>query len=178
MPKKSRTPRRKRLSRQGRLNSAVEWVEKYNGKNIIAGYAKWFGVDKICAIKELKSIGVVFPENLVNQIIASHKSRLKQKRIIQQWFYDSVSIYNKLVCHFTQIYTKYEKIAIREANEDNTKEYLLAKLLKNNKEFPLNFRKMRDLKIDTFAEDYCRTPYCVIADIIKDFVANVKSCVK
>ena len=84
MPKKSLPPRRKRMSRQGRLNSAVEWVEKYNGKNIIAGYAKWFGVDKICAIKELKSIGVVFPENLVNQIIASHKSRLKQKRIIQE----------------------------------------------------------------------------------------------
>jgi hypothetical protein len=78
------TPKRKRLSKQARLNSAVDWIKKYDGKNIIAGYAKWFGVDKICAINELKSIGVIFPEDLVDQIIASHKLRLKQKSIIRE----------------------------------------------------------------------------------------------
>jgi hypothetical protein len=72
------------MSRQARLKSAITWIEKYEGKNIIKEYAKWFGVDKICAIKELKSIGVVFSEDLANQIIASHKLRLKQKRIIRE----------------------------------------------------------------------------------------------
>jgi hypothetical protein len=84
MPKKSMSSKRKRLSKQARLNSALDWIKKYDGKNIIAGYAKWFGVDKICAINELKSIGVVFPEDLVNQVIASHKLRLKQKSIIRE----------------------------------------------------------------------------------------------
>ena len=84
MPKKNMTPKRKRLSKHARLNSAANWIKKYNGKNIIAGYAKWFGVDKICAINELKSIGLVFPEDLINQIIASHKLRIKQKSIIRE----------------------------------------------------------------------------------------------
>ena len=84
MPKKNMTPRRKRLSKHARLNSAANWIKKYHGKNIIAGYAKWFGVDKICAINELKSIGLVFPEDLINQIIASHKLRIKQKSIIRE----------------------------------------------------------------------------------------------
>lgn len=77
-------PKRKRLKKQARLNSAMSWIEKYDGNNIIAGYAKWFGVDKISAINELKAIGVVIPDSLENQIIASHKDRLEKKRIIQE----------------------------------------------------------------------------------------------
>jgi hypothetical protein len=77
-------PKRKRLKKQARLNLAMSWIEKYDGNNIIAGYAKWFGVDKICAINELKAIGVVIPDSLENQIIASLKDRLEKKRIIQE----------------------------------------------------------------------------------------------
>ena len=84
MPKKSATPKRKRMTKQARLNSGVDWVKRYDGKNIIAGYAKWFGVDKICAINELQSIGVVFPAGLADQIIASHKLRIKQRGIIRE----------------------------------------------------------------------------------------------
>ena len=84
MPKKSNIPKRKRLTKQARLNSAKNWTKEYNGKNIITGYTKWFGVDKICAINELKTIGVLIPESLENQIIASHKSRIEQKRIIRE----------------------------------------------------------------------------------------------
>jgi len=80
MIKNSHTPKRKRLTKQARLNSAISWIKEYNGKNIITGYAKWFGVDKICAINELKTIGALIPESLENQIIASHKSRIEQKR--------------------------------------------------------------------------------------------------
>jgi len=73
------TPKRKRLKKPERLNVAKSWIKTYNGKRIISGYAKWFGVDKICAINELKSIGVVIPEILEKQIINSHQLLLEQK---------------------------------------------------------------------------------------------------
>ncbi|MDO9615269.1 MAG: hypothetical protein Q7J86_12200 [Bacteroidota bacterium] len=72
-------PKRKRLKKPERLNVAKSWIKTYNGKRIISGYAKWFGVDKICAVNELKSIGVVIPEILEKQIINSHQLLLEQK---------------------------------------------------------------------------------------------------
>ena len=57
---KPRGPRRKRTSRAGRLQSArsSDWVANYSGKNIVRGYRKWFGVDLLCAVVELRELGV------------------------------------------------------------------------------------------------------------------------
>ena len=76
----SNTPKRKRLKKPERLNVAKSWIKTYNGKSIVSGYAKWFGVDKICAVNELKSIGAVSPEMLEKQIIKSHQLLLEQKK--------------------------------------------------------------------------------------------------
>jgi hypothetical protein len=76
--RKSNTPRRKRFKRPARLKSARNWIKEYNGKNIVKGYARWFGVDLMCAIRELKIMGVIIPEALENQIIASYKQRIEQ----------------------------------------------------------------------------------------------------
>lgn len=48
------------MTRQGRLESAkaTRWVEKYEGKNLIKGCAKWFAVDLLCAVAELRMLGV------------------------------------------------------------------------------------------------------------------------
>ncbi|MEI6166519.1 MAG: hypothetical protein WCS52_04935 [bacterium] len=56
----SHCPRRKHMSREARLQSAksVRWVETYKGKNVIRGYCKWYGVDPLCAVIELRSLGV------------------------------------------------------------------------------------------------------------------------
>lgn len=53
------TPRRKRMNRQGRLQHvrATNWIDKYNGKNLVKGYSKWFGVDRLCAVSELEMLG-------------------------------------------------------------------------------------------------------------------------
>jgi hypothetical protein len=53
-------PRRLRMTRAGRLQSAraTNWVAKYQGQNIVRGYRKWFGVDLLCAIAELRLLGV------------------------------------------------------------------------------------------------------------------------
>jgi hypothetical protein len=42
-------PRRKRMRRPARLMAAVTWLAGYGG-NAVRGYARWFGVDLICAI--------------------------------------------------------------------------------------------------------------------------------
>lgn len=80
MKKNSQTPKRKRLTKQARLNTARSWIEEYQGKHIISGYAKWFGVDKISAIAELTAIGVMIPDDLKNQIIESINSRIEEKK--------------------------------------------------------------------------------------------------
>ena len=81
---KNKAPRRKNLTRQGRLDSAKDWITKYNGKNLVSGYAKWFGVDKICAINELKALGVIIPESLENQIVQSHKRKIEQRKTAKE----------------------------------------------------------------------------------------------
>ena len=58
--KKAYGPRRKRMQKSARLESAraTQWVKKYTGKNVVRGYCKWFGVDELCAVIELRVLGV------------------------------------------------------------------------------------------------------------------------
>jgi len=44
-PKQSNIPRRKRLKREQRLESAKSWLPTYQGKNVFRGYRKRYGVD-------------------------------------------------------------------------------------------------------------------------------------
>lgn len=46
------------MARSARLAAARHWLPKYAGKNVVRGYAKWFGVDLGCALKELQTLGV------------------------------------------------------------------------------------------------------------------------
>lgn len=97
-----------------------------------------------------------------------------QKTILKNWFYDTTCIYNKLVSHFTQVYSKYQNIINNDDKiSDNNKSVELGKFLKKNNEFPINFFELRKLKINQFTEDY-QIPYCIIADIIKELVSNIK----
>jgi hypothetical protein len=92
---KSQTPRRKRFTRPVRLMAAADWVKKYKGKHIISSYAKWFGVDKICAITELRILGILIPESLENQIKESIKTRTEQKRLIEVQKKDAAMDFNE-----------------------------------------------------------------------------------
>ena len=57
-------PRRKWMRRPGRISNAkaTDWVKKYKGKNLVRGYCKWYGVDAVCAIYELRQLGVEISE--------------------------------------------------------------------------------------------------------------------
>jgi hypothetical protein len=71
------------MKRQGRLSSAraTGWVEKYKGRNIIAGYSKWFAVDPLCALIELRLLGVKIDQGREEQIKASINARAAQRAL-------------------------------------------------------------------------------------------------
>jgi hypothetical protein len=58
------------MNRQARIDSAMatNWVAKYEGKNVIKGYANWYGVDLICAIVELRLLGVSISHGRESQV--------------------------------------------------------------------------------------------------------------
>ena len=56
------TPKRER-----RLCSAKNWIKTYSGNNIVKGYSKKYSVDKLCAFKELRMIGVEISEEYEKQ---------------------------------------------------------------------------------------------------------------
>lgn len=75
---------RKTKKRAQRLQSAQLWMLKYEGKNIVKGYRKHFGVDIICAITELQLLGYKFTDEYTNSvrrtIEAERIKRLEKKK--------------------------------------------------------------------------------------------------
>lgn len=74
-------PGRKRMRRPDRLHAAVKWRSGYGGKNIVRGYARWFGVDLLCALVELRMIGVSvdadYEQRIRRTIAASVEARAR-----------------------------------------------------------------------------------------------------
>lgn len=75
----------KRLSRAARLKKAKRWLAGYRGKNLVRGYQKWFGVDGVCAVLELRMLGVDIPDarleqaRRAEQARATHRARQREK---------------------------------------------------------------------------------------------------
>ena len=75
--KKPLPPRRKRMRRPARLEAARRWLETFDGKNVIRGYARWFGVDLGCALKELPMLGVKLDPVYVERLKVTLENRNK-----------------------------------------------------------------------------------------------------
>ena len=80
MPRKKEQflpPRRKRMTRPARLESvkATCWVERYSGKDIVKGYARWFGVDLLCAVNELRLLGEEISVEREKQLLVAIEAR-------------------------------------------------------------------------------------------------------
>ena len=80
MKRGNNAPRRKRLKRHARLVQAKTWFSSYTGKSPVKGYAKWFGVDWLCALTELKLSGISFAPESEQKIISSYNQRIEFKR--------------------------------------------------------------------------------------------------
>jgi hypothetical protein len=72
------------MDRRSRLQSATEWVKKYKGKNIIASYGKWFGVDKICAMTELEMLGLTYSDKRKTQLKKAEENRKQQLNVLKE----------------------------------------------------------------------------------------------
>ena len=77
--KKSLPPRRKRMKRAGRLQSAKKWLASFEGNNVVRGYAKWFGVDLLCAAKELQLLGVEVDATYLERLRVTFQNRRRKK---------------------------------------------------------------------------------------------------
>ncbi len=93
-------PRRKRMKRSARVQSAMSWLKQYSGKNVLRAYCKHYGVDWRCAATELKQLGIhLDPDYLKRrevaerQIAESRKQRREAKicdELSECWYeYDS-----------------------------------------------------------------------------------------
>jgi hypothetical protein len=76
--KRALPPRRKRMKRAGRLQSAKKWLESFDGKNVVRGYARWFGVDLLCAAKELQLLGVHIDADYLKRLQATVSNRRRK----------------------------------------------------------------------------------------------------
>jgi hypothetical protein len=75
-------PKRKRMSRPERLASVKtkKWVGSYSGKRIVHAYRKWFSVDLLCAIAELRLLNVTISHEYEVQVSQSIAQRALEKK--------------------------------------------------------------------------------------------------
>src|SRR5687767_9104181 len=73
--RKAPSPRRKRMARTARLQSARHWLETFSGKRVVASYARWFGVDLMCAARELQMLGIRFAPKYLDSLRRSAAGR-------------------------------------------------------------------------------------------------------
>jgi hypothetical protein len=78
--KQNNTPRRKRMKRPARLQNAKKWLPTYTGKNPIRGYARWYGVDALCAITELRLLGMDIPEEKREQALRTNQTKAEENQ--------------------------------------------------------------------------------------------------
>lgn len=81
MKKRTLPPRRKRMRRHARLATARRWLASYGGKHVVRGYARWYGVDLFCAIKELRLLGVAVSQEYEREIRTTLERRTAARRL-------------------------------------------------------------------------------------------------
>jgi hypothetical protein len=77
MPKKKKPTKTEK--QETRLRKARQWVLTYEGSHIVRAYRKRFGVDVICAIADMETIGALSPDKLA-AMKRGEEIRLQKKR--------------------------------------------------------------------------------------------------
>jgi hypothetical protein len=74
------------MNRKSRLQSARAWLAQFRGTHIAQAYSRWFDVDRLCAIIELRSLGVQLDPAYVRAVqqTLSEPSCRKRKRRKEQ----------------------------------------------------------------------------------------------
>lgn len=102
------TPRHKRMKRKSRLQAAVHWIPKYSGKNLVRGYARHFGVNLLCAITELETLGYKIKQSYKDSIRENEEA--KQRRAIMR---KQMRVFEE-----TEWYDEYLSAEVQELGDD------------------------------------------------------------
>ena len=81
MKKKNTLPRRWKLKRPARLQVAKKWLSEYKSNNPIKGYMKWFHVDRVTSLIELKILGENVTEEEIEDAKIQMRSKPKEKEV-------------------------------------------------------------------------------------------------
>jgi len=73
------TRREQRFKRTQRLESAKRWVPTHSGRNLVRRYRDRYGVDVVCAILELRMLGVDIPDARLEQERRSKEDRAARR---------------------------------------------------------------------------------------------------
>ena len=82
--KKANPPKRKQMSQHTRLQSGMLWLAKYCGKNPIRSYRNWYGVSEVCAILELRIIGLQIDDKRLEQAKNNEVNKSKNRAAIKE----------------------------------------------------------------------------------------------
>lgn len=63
------------MKRPGRLQAAISFLPTFSGKNVVRGYARWFGVDLACALAELQILGIELDSVYVERLRVTLRER-------------------------------------------------------------------------------------------------------
>jgi hypothetical protein len=81
------------MTRDARLQSAKHWIPSYSGRDIVKGYRKWYGVDTVCAILELRQLGVGIPESRLLEAKRTEETTA-QRRVEQRRHSEGEALYD------------------------------------------------------------------------------------
>ncbi len=86
------------MTREQRLQSAraTKFLQKHDIKDIVRHYSRWYGVDLLCAITELRLLGVKVPSERENAIRKMQKLRQQKKmeaELQAQFYEDSDEVF-------------------------------------------------------------------------------------
>lgn len=69
------------MNRKRRLDAARAWLPKYEGKNVVRGYRKHFGVDWACAFIELEMLGVDIDPGYKESTLRAADAKARRKKV-------------------------------------------------------------------------------------------------
>ena len=79
--RKSTPPKRWSFNRTQRLAVGKGWIQKYDGQHIVRGYTKRYKVDLLCAIAELRMLGVEISETYEQAVRQTVERNIEAKRL-------------------------------------------------------------------------------------------------
>jgi len=80
MAKKKKKNQHKQLRRTQRLGRGKNWLKMYEGEDVIEDYRKRYGVDLLCAVVELRMLGVDISEDYEYQLRQDEEHKRLSKK--------------------------------------------------------------------------------------------------